>query len=51
MVPLPGFTPRPGFPPYTLSIDGLEAMAPGSDANLDMAARNILTGEPFLSTV
>lgn len=51
MVPLPGFTPRPGFPPYTLSIEGLEAMAPGSDANLDMAARNILTGEPFLSTV
>jgi hypothetical protein len=49
MVELPGFQKHAGWPPYRAAIDSLDALAPGADANLDMACREIVAGGPFLA--
>jgi hypothetical protein len=49
MVELPGFYRHGGWPPYRMAIEDLKELAPGADANLDMACRAIVEGGPFLA--
>jgi hypothetical protein len=49
MVPLPGFSVRKGWPPYRAAVTDLAELAPGANANLEMACDAIVGGAPFLA--
>lgn len=48
MIPVGVMRAADGWPPYQVEIDGLEALAPGNDAGLDVVCDGILEGTGFV---
>jgi hypothetical protein len=48
MIPVRCMTPVSGWPPYRITVDGLEDLLPGRDPGLDVICDGILNGSPFV---
>ncbi len=48
MIPLELAAPSPGWPPYRVSVPGLDALKAGTSAGLDVICDGILGGAPFI---
>ena len=48
MIPVSCIEPQEGWPPYRLSLTGLEALRPGREPGLDVICDGIMQGTPFV---
>jgi len=48
MIPIAATQPARGWPPFRITTDGPDAVAPGQDPGLDVICQGILEGSPFV---